>query len=401
MSDLCLYLKPVLLGEFQSKVFQSYFSEDINLPQTTGGTAVTNLVLARLNCGLAVDVITLDPNATFPIQRFRSKLLNLWVVKRRMCRCIRDGYREERILISQALTESDAYICHAHWTYEYGLFAVTQRIKPYVITVHDHSWNILRWVGVPYIGQYLITQYVLRRARGRLTAVSPYVADYVSHVTKVGTPVVPNLILVDSMQTEPLTTSSREPTTILTVADSGRLKNIKRAIRAFQQMRENRLDMQYMLIGAGLDSDGEIARWAQSKGLIQCVVFAGWMPHGQVLERMRSAAVIFHPSLEESFGNPVAESMALGIPVIGASDAGGVRWLLNDECGWLVRGRSVSELASALSEATSSRDLAQQKCKIANQRIKTICNPNGILEKYEQVYEKAIGVRSKRIIGAM
>ena len=387
---ICSYLKPVLMGEFQTEILQPFFPEGTTLPGTEGGTAVSNLAHARLCRGMPTDVITLDAKAIIPIQCFRSELVNLWVVRRRPSKCIRDGYREERRLIAQALAESDADICHAHWTYEYGLSAVLQDIKPYIVTVHDQSLNILRWVGISYIGQYLITQYVLRKAAGLLTAVSPYIADYVSHITKSAVPVVPNLVPALGIGHEVLGVRGEGMFTVLTAADAGRLKNVKRAIRAFQLFRGGRSGCNYQLVGSGLGPDGIIAQWAESKGLSEGIDFRGWVPHAEVLRMTRSVSVILHPSLEESFGNPVAEAMALGVPVIGASEAGGVRWLLNNECGWLVRGKSVSELADALSEAADDEMLSQKKCKIANQRIKMLCNSDEILERYEQVYQRAM-----------
>jgi len=152
------------------------------VPELRGGTAVVNLVRAHLEQGLAVDVLTVDPNAVEPCVRLKSDLLNIWIVKRRPSKAVRDGFRQERKLMETVLQESDADICHAHWTYEYGMAAVKQNIKPFVITVHDHSFNILRGQGWRYAGLYLITQIVLRKARGHLTAVSPYVADYAAKV---------------------------------------------------------------------------------------------------------------------------------------------------------------------------------------------------------------------------
>ena len=140
------YLKPILLGEFQPQLFAALFPGQ-QVPELRGGTAVINLVRAHLEQGLPVDVITLDPKADNSYVRLKSDLLNIWIIKRRPSKAVRDGFGQERKLIDAALRESDADICHAHWTYEYGMAAVTQNIKPFVVTVHDHACHILRWQG--------------------------------------------------------------------------------------------------------------------------------------------------------------------------------------------------------------------------------------------------------------
>lgn len=386
-------IKPLMMGEFQAQFLQPFFC-NYSLPQTQGGTAVSNLVNARLSRGMPTDVLTLDPRATVPVQCFRSDMVNLWVVQRRARKCIRDGYRQERELIVRALAESDADVCHAHWTYEYGLSAVSQNIKPSVVTVRDHSLNILRWVGAPYLGQYLITQYVLRKAAGNLTAVSPYISEYVSRIIGKDVPTIPNVVPSLNVQAnshrkgEVADCKVSSPVTIVTTADSGRLKNVKRAIRAFQIFRAAREDCRYVLIGVGLGGYDPLARWARSKGLSDFVEFKGWMSHKDVLRHVEEAAVVFHPSLEESFGNPVAEAMVLGVPVIGSLEAGGVRWLLDGGCGWLVNGRSLHELAAALAEVVDRVD--QRRIARAHSRISRLCSADRILEEYENVYRSVV-----------
>ncbi len=137
------YIKPILMGEFQPQLFASLFPGQ-RVPELRGGTAVVNLVRAHLDQGLPVDVLTVDSQATEPCVRLKSDLLNIWIVKRRPSKAVRDGFRQERKLMEAALQESDADVCHAHWTYEYGMAAVKQDIKPFVVTVHDHSFNILK-----------------------------------------------------------------------------------------------------------------------------------------------------------------------------------------------------------------------------------------------------------------
>ncbi|MCU0858635.1 MAG: glycosyltransferase family 4 protein [Pontiellaceae bacterium] len=456
------YLKPILLGEFQPQLFASLFPGQ-PVPNLRGGTAVVNLVRAHLEQGLPVDVVTLNANATEPIIRLKSDVLNIWIVRRRPSRAVRDGFRQERKLIEDVLRDSDADVCHAHWTYEYGMAAIAQKIKPFVVTVHDHSRNILFWQGWRYAGLYLLTQYVLRKATGRLTAVSPYVAEYAAKVSGQPVTVIANVVaakfrvssfppaaelpeadefreteaggqrtedrgqrsedrgqisedrdqtseignrkseIINRVQDElgiaiagqrsgqPETRNSKliipESSPILiTLADSGRLKNIKRALAAFSSVRKKFPQAQYRLVGNGLDVDGPMQRWAVKKGLDEGVQFCGWMPYDQAMALLRAADVVFHPSLEESFGYPVAEALATGVPAVAARQAKGCAWLLDGgKYGVLADGRSASAMGEALCNVLSRPDA--ERIKMAGrEHIQELCNGSAVLEQYQTVF---------------
>jgi glycosyltransferase involved in cell wall biosynthesis len=424
------------MGEFQPQLFASLFSEQ-RVPELRGGTAVVNLVRAYLEQGLPVDVLTLDPKATESIVRLKSDRLNIWIVKRRPSKAVRDGFRQECRLIEKVLQESDADICHAHWTYEYGMAAVTQKIKPFVVTVHDHARNILLWQGWRYAGLYLLTQFVLRKATGRLTAVSPYVAEYAERVSGRPVPVIPNVLSVDSsllsVDRETSTTqqlnnvatklADRDQKTeggdqrteaqktevgkntdfivhsssfivpesypiLITLADWGRLKNGKRALAAFSKVRKQFPDAQYRLIGAGLEQGGPAHRWAVRKRLTEGVRFCGWMPYDQAIELLHSSTVLFHPSLEESFGYPVAEALAAGIPVVASKQAGGAAWLLAEgRYGVLTDGRSDKAMAKTLFDVLNTPESVQEKSKLLGQEhIQALCNGSAVLAQYQAAY---------------
>ena len=260
------------------------------MPPGTGGTAVVNLVRCRLAQGLPTDVITCDPLAAQEICRWESDILRLWVVRRRPHRAVRDAYRIERRLIHQALSESRAEVCHAHWTYEFALAGLTQAAMPCVVTVHDNAARILRFVGLPYLGQYLITRRVLSRAR-LLTAVSPYIAGVLSRRRKDPVPVIPNTFC--SWINDARAARGREapagPPTIVSTLDGGRLKNLKRALRAFQMVRAQVPDVTYKLIGKNLHADSPSAQWAKANGLDAGVEFAGLRSYRDTLQEIARA----------------------------------------------------------------------------------------------------------------
>jgi len=55
---------------------------------------------------------------------------------------------------------------------------------------------------------------------------------------------------------------------------------------------------------------------ARRRGLSDRVRFEGWLPRRRVLEEVRHAGVLLHPSLHEEAGLCIAEALSLGTPVV-------------------------------------------------------------------------------------
>lgn len=391
-------LRVALLGEFRADALKDFIpalrDETISVPTGFKGSGIINLVRERIARGLPTDVITLDTKVSRAVTCWESEFVRIWVVRRRARKVVRNAFREERKLLQQALSQTGADICHANWTYEYALAAITQSFMPYIVTVRDHTRNILKWYGYRYLGLYFITQWVLRKAR-YLTAVSPYIAEYVSIIVKRPIPVVPNPMsdVVWSMKKGPKTVKRSYPV-IVSALEWSRLKNVKRALRAFRMVADRFPQARYHLIGQGLDERGEAWNWARKKGLMKQVDFLGPMPYRQTLENISNADALFHPSLEESFGNSVAEAMALNIPVVAAREAGGSRWLLdNGNCGNLVSGRSEDEMGTALLEMLKKTEKVEKSIAFAKNRICNLCDSEGVISAYERIYRQAVKVQ--------
>src|SRR5207244_8164962 len=82
-----------------------------------------------------------------------------------------------------------------------------------------------------------------------------------------------------------------------------RVKGIDRVIETARRLP----DLQFTILGTDMESVRKVS--AQLPRNLRAVP---WVPHGQVGEYCRSAAVIFQPSRDESFGLAVAEGMACG-----------------------------------------------------------------------------------------
>ncbi len=127
------------------------------------------------------------------------------------------------------------------------------------------------------------------------------------------------------------------------------------------------------MIGHGLEPGGPAESWAAERGLGAGITFAGPLPHDRVLDSLDTADILVHPSLEESFGMPIAEAQLAGVAVIGGAHSGAVPWTLDyNRAGRLVDVRRTTSLAGAMRElaldhATRSR-LARAGADLARQR---------------------------------
>jgi glycosyltransferase involved in cell wall biosynthesis len=78
------------------------------------------------------------------------------------------------------------------------------------------------------------------------------------------------------------------------------------------------------------------------------VAFEGMLPHREVRDRFRDAAVLVQPSLAEGMPNTILEAMAHGLPVVASAVAGVPEIVSDGETGFLIRERTPEVLASRI-----------------------------------------------------
>lgn len=383
-----------LLGPFSVKALAPFVPgvAQPGVPPGEGGAALVNLALARISRGLPTDIITLDARLDEPVLQLGAGPVRLWIVRRRPRRAMRDGFRAERAGLLAALRASGADVCHAHWTLEYGLAAVSQDECPRVVTVHDHARRLLDWNGPRFLPHFLITRRVLARA-GTLTAVSPYIADYAARVAGAPVPTIANCLYPASPSGTPAARRADADGPVILAAWSwAEFRNPKRGLAAFARFREAFPAARLLLMGVGLDPGGAAEAWARANGLAAGVAFLGLPPWDDVMRMLTTADVVFHPSLEDSFALPVAEAMLRGIPVVASRQAPGPAWLLRDGAsGHLVDGFDPDALAAGLAACIRRDDGPARRA--AAEHISRLCDPERILAAYDETYDRAGAAR--------
>jgi UDP-glucose:(heptosyl)LPS alpha-1,3-glucosyltransferase len=110
---------------------------------------------------------------------------------------------------------------------------------------------------------------------------------------------------------------------LLLVGNDWRTKGLETVIRAMGVLR----DLPILVIAAGVDSPDSFRETAKSLGILERCLFE--RPREEVLDFYAAADLYVSPSREDSFGLPVVEAMACGLPAI-TSVFAGVSSLLRD-----------------------------------------------------------------------
>jgi glycosyltransferase involved in cell wall biosynthesis len=367
-----------------------------------GGYCINSLIEARLRRGWKTDVVTLDTGVENDITRLEGPLLRIWVVRRRPAKAIRRLFADERRLMMRAVDEAQPDLLHAHWTYEYGLTAARQSRYPYVLTVHDHAFHCLRWLGWRYASLYLITRYVLRRSR-HLTAVSPYVASHLERTLRQTVPVVPNPLPRTVWErgtggdaTPAASLPAGQTAHVVSAINWSDLKNVRGALQAFRIARqlcvEQAGDLKYTLLGPGLGPGGPAESWAHQHQCAQGVIFKGTVSHEEALREIAGADVLFHPSHEEAMPGPVCEAMAMRVPVVACREAGGCRWLCGENRGLLCDGYDPRDMANRIVEMRLHPQSA--RCRVAQAWLAGVASDDKVLNALTLAYERTCGART-------
>jgi glycosyltransferase involved in cell wall biosynthesis len=115
----------------------------------------------------------------------------------------------------------------------------------------------------------------------------------------------------------------------------------------------------------------------------------------QALALYREADIYCLPSHGEPFGMTVLEAMSCGLPVV-VTNAGGVRWIVDDNGGIRVPDRSAQELAAALGEIIESPERRRRMGAHNRAKILKHFTWDRVIDRLEQIYASAMGRFAER-----
>lgn len=167
-------------------------------------------------------------------------------------------------------------------------------------------------------------------------------------------------------------------------------KNADKLINAFSLLK-HRGHVPHRLVIIGRDPGNEISRLktlAGRLGLTEEVAFLGALPFETVSSFYRHAAVLVYPSSVESFGLPVLEAMACGVPVIG-SDKTAVPEIIG-AAGLTVNPDNITALSETMHTVLTNETLRKKLIHRGYRRAASFSWESAALETlrlFEEVYQ--------------
>ena len=181
------------------------------------------------------------------------------------------------------------------------------------------------------------------------------------------------------------------------VATLDRAHHFKRLDIAIEALAQVGDEVHLVVAGGGELLDGFSAE-AAAAGIADRVHFLGPLPHPELPDVLR-AADLFLLTTEppESFGIVLIEAMATGLPVI-ATDYPGVRAVVDDETGILVRPDDPAAVAAALAELVAAGPVRRAAIGAAGRaKAEREWSWPSLVDRMDAAYAEAIEARSRRM----
>ena len=141
-------------------------------------------------------------------------------------------------------------------------------------------------------------------------------------------------------------------------------KGLHLGLKAFSQFHKEHPNSRLTVVGSGSDADW-LHQLAEDLSVNQAIDWIPWMEQAQVMQSYGEHDVFLFPSLHDSSGNVVLESLARRLPLV-CLDLGGPGVLVDESCGRVVatsgkdEGEVVRSLAVQLKHLADDPELLQQ-----------------------------------------
>lgn len=173
---------------------------------------------------------------------------------------------------------------------------------------------------------------------------------------------------------------------ILMIAEFNPGKRHRDALAAFAQLGSSTAHLAFAGPGRLMD---EMRSLAKELGVADRVHFLGFRRDIPTL--IKASIVTVLPSEREGLPRSAMESLSLGVPVIG-TDIRGVRDLISDDCGILVKVGDVAGLAKAMDWILSHPIEAQLMGETGRVKMKANFDIAAIIKAHESLYDEALGL---------
>ncbi len=280
--------------------------------------------------------------------------------------------------VSRLVRQEQFDIVHANWWVPGGLSAWLAR-RRYVLTLHGMDVVLLESSGL----MRTLARPVLRGAAA-LTAVSSDLADRIAAVT--GTARERLSVQPMPIDTSRFTRTSAGGGGVVTVGRLTVRKRLDLVVAALARLRDHGRVLPFTIVGDGADRP-RLERVVAEYRMGDQVCFIGAVAPERVPDVIGDADVFAFPALGEGFGLAAAEALLLGIPVVAATDGGGVRDIVPESGGGRLVAATTDELARAIAELLDDPD-SRRQAAAAGTALRRRLEPEAAAEHFAALYER-------------
>ena len=364
-------------------------------PGTSGATAPNLLVIELIKRGYQVSVFALTSglaeNAEYIVH---GKGLTIYYgAYRKPKAVIFDLFKKERRFLKKKILEIRPDVLHAHWQYEYAWAALDTGL-PTIVTCRDSPVKVLLLHKNLYRFCRMIMAYIVLKKSTYITATSSYLAD---ELKKFG--VKRNIHVIPNFEPDWLFSMAQnasknlqKPLIIMINNGFDKRKNVGTGIEAFQLFRKKYPQAELHLYGNSYEVEGEAAQWAASKGLDEQVYYMGYLDFAGLMKSLEKYTMMVRPSIEETFGNTLTESMAVGVPVVGGERSGSVPWVIGEaqNGGLLADISSPSSIAAAMEKIIQDQATYQRFVAFAKKEASDRFSSQKVMDDYIRLYKDVL-----------
>ncbi|MCD8231082.1 MAG: glycosyltransferase [Clostridiales bacterium] len=237
------------------------------------------------------------------------------------------GMITEPVVINEYQKRGTMIVVTDHWT------------RTLVNDLDNHQRNQLCWYARE-ADEFICVGEPLKQAVKAITGVEREIS------------VIPNV--VSDIFKPGRTVSSNKTYRFIAVGRLAPVKQFDGIIKAFSMKFKGNEDVKLTIIGGGKLMP-DLKKLSLELGVSQQVEFTGTLSREDVAKRVATADCLICFSRLETFGVPVIEAWACGIPAIGTDCLGFLEYY-NDSFGYIVSHDSVDELAEAMERVAVNRE---------------------------------------------
>jgi glycosyltransferase involved in cell wall biosynthesis len=284
--------------------------------------------------------------------------------------------RSESRHLADSLRELEPDIVHVQTEFALGAMATRwarRRGIPVVVSAHTNWLDLIgfylpwlpHWAAVRFCRWKMATSF--NKAEAVVVPTSLMDTLLSAYGIRRPTRVIPtgvrpeSLRVVPDRQPDPRTShpALADGRILLFVGRLGLEKNIPFLFEVLQRLLPGHPDLRLLVVGDG-PARLELESLAAARGLADRVVFAGFVPHGQLAAYYESAEIFVFPSKVEAQGLVVLEAMSCGTPVV-AIGRMGTREVMGGSHGGFMVEDDVEDFVAASRLLLSNPQLRERK----------------------------------------